>query len=358
MVTTVTDNSPQSINTSLFAMDSEIQKVKKITESFDEKLSGIDIETGVLSVNGKQGVVELTASDVDALPSSTVIPTTTSELENTSGFITSSGSITGNAATATKATQDASGNVITDTYATKAELDNKSDIGHMHSAADITSGTLPIERGGTGASNGQDAFDNIVSGVRTSSNPEDNETMLIKSSSWYKTTVSSFWEYIKGKISSVLGLTASNYGGKANTAGTADIATKAIQDGNGNVITSTYAKKGEVGVPQVVHFNTSNSAGSYELVHFGYRSAFRCVISGTCGNYSESKIIDVIASSASVPQSNTLGNTTIGPQGNFSFDGGSWMSSYMYWNKPPTEEGVYYTVVLIPYSENNVDLVI
>lgn len=88
MVTTVTDNSPQSINTSLFAMDSEIQKVKKIAESFDEKLSGIDMETGVLSVNGKQGVVELTASDVDALPSSTVIPTTTSELENTSGFIT------------------------------------------------------------------------------------------------------------------------------------------------------------------------------------------------------------------------------------------------------------------------------
>ena len=88
MVTTVTDNSPQSINTSLFAMDSEIQKVKKIAESFDEKISGIDIETGVISVNGKQGVVELTASDVDALPSSTVIPTTTSELENTSGFIT------------------------------------------------------------------------------------------------------------------------------------------------------------------------------------------------------------------------------------------------------------------------------
>ena len=88
MVTTVTDNSPQSINTSLFAMDGEIQKVKKITESFDEKLSGIDIETGVLSVNGKQGVVELTASDVDALPDTTVIPTTTSELENTSGFIT------------------------------------------------------------------------------------------------------------------------------------------------------------------------------------------------------------------------------------------------------------------------------
>lgn len=99
MVTTVTDNSPQSINTSLFSLDKEVQEIKKVTD----KLAGINTEFGVVSVNGKQGIVELTASDVDALPSSTVIPTTTSELENTSGFITASSDITGNAATATTA---------------------------------------------------------------------------------------------------------------------------------------------------------------------------------------------------------------------------------------------------------------
>lgn len=123
MVTTVTDNSPQSINTSLFSLDKEVQEIKKVTD----KLAGINTESGVISVNGKRGIVELNASDVKALPSSTVIPTTTSELENTSGFITSSDSITGNAATATMAEQDADGNVITDTYATKAELGNKVD---------------------------------------------------------------------------------------------------------------------------------------------------------------------------------------------------------------------------------------
>ena len=42
----------------------------------------------------------------------------------TGGF---SGSLSGNATSATKATQDASGNVITDTYATKTELGNKVD---------------------------------------------------------------------------------------------------------------------------------------------------------------------------------------------------------------------------------------
>lgn len=88
MVTTVTDNSPQSINTSLFSLDKEVQEIKKVTDTFNDTLSGINTESGVISVNGKQGIVELTASDVDALPSSTIIPTTTSELENTSGFIT------------------------------------------------------------------------------------------------------------------------------------------------------------------------------------------------------------------------------------------------------------------------------
>lgn len=43
----------------------------------------------VQSVNGKTGVVVLTASDVNALPSSTAIPTKTSDLQNDSGFLTS-----------------------------------------------------------------------------------------------------------------------------------------------------------------------------------------------------------------------------------------------------------------------------
>ena len=142
MVTTVTDNSPQSINTSLFSLDRDIQEVKKIAESFDEKLSGINTEAGVISVNGKQGIVELDASDVKALPDTTVIPTTTSELTNDSGFITSSDSITGNAATATKATQDGNGNVITSTYAKKSEVndlidDSKTDSAHTWSSKKI-----------------------------------------------------------------------------------------------------------------------------------------------------------------------------------------------------------------------------
>lgn len=46
-------------------------------------------DTGVRSVNGKTGTVELTATDVNALPANTTIPTKTSQLTNNSGFITS-----------------------------------------------------------------------------------------------------------------------------------------------------------------------------------------------------------------------------------------------------------------------------
>lgn len=55
------------------------------------KLYTAPTEAPVQSVNGKTGVVSLTASDVGALPSSTTIPTKTSQLENDSSFITASG---------------------------------------------------------------------------------------------------------------------------------------------------------------------------------------------------------------------------------------------------------------------------
>ena len=45
--------------------------------------------SGVSSVNGKTGTVELTASDVGALPNTTQIPTAVSQLTNDSGYITS-----------------------------------------------------------------------------------------------------------------------------------------------------------------------------------------------------------------------------------------------------------------------------
>lgn len=86
----------------------------------------------------------------------------------------------------------------------------------------VNAGVQLVENGGTSSTNAEDGFNTLADGVRDSSTPEDNEKMLLRTtSSWYKTTCLDFWEYIKGKISSVLGLTKDNYGGKANTAGKA-----------------------------------------------------------------------------------------------------------------------------------------
>ena len=85
MITTVTGNSPQEINTSLFSIESNINeqakllnsKIKEVNDAIakiNKILKGLNKDGDVISVNGKQGIVELTASDVGALPDTTVIP--------------------------------------------------------------------------------------------------------------------------------------------------------------------------------------------------------------------------------------------------------------------------------------------
>lgn len=61
---------------------------------------------GVVSVNGKSGPITLGASDVGALPDTTVIPTKTSQLANDSGFIT-------DAQAPVKSVDGKTGNVVT-----------------------------------------------------------------------------------------------------------------------------------------------------------------------------------------------------------------------------------------------------
>lgn len=65
---------------------------KAVIDKFADTGTGLTYDGNpvgaVTSVNGKTGTVNLTASDVGALPSTTAIPTKTSDLTNDSGFIT------------------------------------------------------------------------------------------------------------------------------------------------------------------------------------------------------------------------------------------------------------------------------
>ena len=116
---------------------------------------------------------------------------------------------------------------------------------------------LPTTKGGTGTNAAsQEQLTNTLINTLTvdSSTPSGDDYYVgqyagggTNNTSYKRRTLSSLWNYIKGQISSVLGLTASSYAGKAATAGTAD---KAVADGSGNNIANTYATKTELNAKQ------------------------------------------------------------------------------------------------------------
>lgn len=160
---------------------------------------------------------------------------------------------------------------LLDTYTqTEADLANAVAKVHEHGNKDVLDGitsdkvnswdgkedafdVLPTTKGGTGtnaASQSELTSALINSLTKETSTPKDGDFYVSQHSgggnattSYHRRPVSALWEYIKNKISSVLGLTASAYSGKAATAGTAD---KAIADKSGNAIETTYATKSEL----------------------------------------------------------------------------------------------------------------
>ena len=145
---------------------------------------------------------------------------------------------------------------LVDNRISDADITNwngKASVSHTHSASDIDSGTLSTERGGTGtnAASKSELTSSLINSLSIgTSNPVDEDYYVAQYSgggttktSYYRRPVSALWEYIKDKISSVLRLTASDYAGKAATAGTAD---KAVADNSGNDIKETYSTKTEL----------------------------------------------------------------------------------------------------------------
>lgn len=160
---------------------------------------------------------------------------------------------------------------LLDTYKqTEADLANAVAKVHEHSNKSVLDGitsdkvnswdgkedafnVLPTTKGGTGtnaASKSALTSTLINSLSEETSTPKDNDYYVSQhegggtsNTTYVRRPVSALWNYIKGKISSVLGLTASNYAGKAATAGTAD---KAVADKSGNDIETTYATKSEL----------------------------------------------------------------------------------------------------------------
>ena len=109
----------------------------------------------------------------------------------------------------------------------------------------VNAGVQTVANGGTGATDAASGFNTLADGVRDSSSPGDNEKMLLKpTGTWYKTTCLDFWNYIKDKISSVLGLTKDNYGGKAAKSSFLDEYPVAARLTSGNIVPKDASEYG------------------------------------------------------------------------------------------------------------------
>ena len=115
----------------------------------------------------------------------------------------------------------------------------------------VDAGVQTVANGGTGVTTQAEINKAFIGNLETGESDVTDGTEFV--SSWasdngfaettdgalntpYKRKFILVWNYIKNKISSVLGLTKDNYGGKANTAGTADSAATILDSNNGTPI--------------------------------------------------------------------------------------------------------------------------
>lgn len=97
------------------------------------------------------------------------------------------------------------------------------------------------------------------------SDPKDDDFIVSQyagggseTTSYHRRALSKFWNYIKGKISSVLGLTETNYGGNSATA------TKASQDENGNTIHQNYTRSYQLSASTMAELKAyTNASGAF-----------------------------------------------------------------------------------------------
>lgn len=178
-----------------------------------------------------------------------------SALENNNGFVTQEaldsaleGKLdkTGIAVAATKATQDSDGNPIKSTYATKEELNTKQDKGDY-----LTTGTA-----NTTYLKKADAQTTYL-GVRAkaaSAATADSATKATQDGAG--NVIADTYLTKTAAATTYLGISS-----KAKSAETADSATKATQDGNGAVIATTYVKRVNGAVPDSNGNVTVDSGG-------------------------------------------------------------------------------------------------
>ena len=148
--------------------------------------------------------------------------------------------ISGNAETATtaKTARTATNANHAETAETATKMSNALTVnGKTYNGSEaVDAGVQTIANGGTGVTTQADINKAFIGNLGDGASDVTDGTEFVSSyasnngfsepgyvNTPLRRKFSAVWGYIKGKISSVLGLTATNYGGKASTAGTADV---------------------------------------------------------------------------------------------------------------------------------------
>ena len=118
----------------------------------------------------------------------------------------------------------------------------------FNGSAPVSVDTMKMLYGGTGATTAKGAEFNITEGMKEQTSDFTDTTKItcvqespsVSTGRFFYSSASYLWNYIKGKISSVLGLTASEYGGTALNATNAEQATRASTAESANKIVPNY----------------------------------------------------------------------------------------------------------------------
>lgn len=191
-------------------------------------------------------------------------------------------------------------------------------------------GTLPVANGGTGAITAKGAQKSLLSDMQTETTEMDDTTEFVMKygtptdtkGALFKRSATLVWNYIKGKISSVLGLTATNYGGKAATAGTADTATacsgnaatatKAMQDSTGQQINKTYIKELSISGKTITYTKGDKTTGILTTQDTTYSAATQSS-AGLMSAADKTKLDEITANANKITVDSALSSTSTNP---------------------------------------------
>ena len=303
---TINKNSVEQINVALLDMDKKIKSalsngtsasdfknleasVDNIKRTLGEAKAGLEPgKTYDINISGNAATADkaTTATTAEIATTATTAETATTATTATTAETATTATTAETATTATTAETATTANKVSNALTVNGKTYNGSEA--------VDAGVQTVANGGTGVTTQAEINRAFIGNLDIGESDVTDGTEFV--SSWasdngfaettdgantpYKRQFIKVWNYIKGKISSVLGLTKDNYGGKASTAGTADVA-NALAGRSGITNTDTFQNvMNNDGKWNITDLNSGWSGSLYSLHAGGSQSGLMFRIRG------------------------------------------------------------------------------